>query len=109
MIAAIQQAVDEINEQFAQVEQIKRFTLLGEEWLPDSDVLTPTSKLKRRGVHARYAREIEAMYACLDYGSQEHAEVRGVRVPTPVSDAWWSALSGRQRALVVRPWMSRSR
>ena len=63
VIAAIQQAVDEINEQFAQVEQIKRFTVLGEEWLPDSDVLTPTSKLKRRGVHARYAREIEAMYA----------------------------------------------
>ncbi len=62
VIAAIQEAVDEINEQFAQVEQIKRFTLLGEEWLPDSDVLTPTSKLKRRGIHARYAKEIEAMY-----------------------------------------------
>ena len=49
--------------QFAQVEQIKKFTLVGEEWLPDSDVLTPTSKLKRRGVNARYADEIEAMYA----------------------------------------------
>jgi long-chain acyl-CoA synthetase len=55
--------VDEVNEQFAQVEQIKRFTLLGEEWLPDTDVLTPTSKLKRRGIHARYTKEIEAMYA----------------------------------------------
>jgi long-chain acyl-CoA synthetase len=59
---AIQQGVDEINEQFAQVEQIKVFTVLGEEWLPDSDVLTPTSKLKRRGIHARYADAIEAMY-----------------------------------------------
>ena len=63
VVAAIQQGVDEVNEQFAQVEQIKRFTLLGEEWLPDTDVLTPTSKLKRRGIHARYANEIEAMYA----------------------------------------------
>jgi long-chain acyl-CoA synthetase len=63
LIAAIRQAVDEVNEQFAQVEQIKRFTLLGEEWLPDTDVLTPTSKLKRRGIHARYTKEIEAMYA----------------------------------------------
>jgi long-chain acyl-CoA synthetase len=62
VISAVQQAVDEVNEQFAQVEQIKRFTLLGEEWLPDSDVLTPTSKLKRRGIHARYAKQIEAMY-----------------------------------------------
>ena len=52
-----------VNQQFAQVEQIKKFTLIGEEWMPDSDVLTPTSKLKRRGVHARYAPEIEEMYA----------------------------------------------
>jgi long-chain acyl-CoA synthetase len=58
--------VDQVNEQFAQVEQIKRFTLLGEEWMPDSDVLTPTSKLKRRGINARFADQIEAMYAGLD-------------------------------------------
>jgi long-chain acyl-CoA synthetase len=66
VIAEVQAGVDEINQQFAQVEQIKRFTLVGEEWLPDSDMLTPTSKLKRRGVNARYAAEIEAMYAGLD-------------------------------------------
>ena len=59
----MQRGVDAVNARFAQVEQIKRFTLLGEEWLPDSDVLTPTSKLKRRGVLARYAGQIEAMYA----------------------------------------------
>ena len=35
----------------------------GEEWLPDSEELTPTSKLKRRGIHAKYAAEIEALYA----------------------------------------------
>jgi long-chain acyl-CoA synthetase len=65
VIAEVQAGVDEMNQQFAQVEQIKRFVLLGEEWLPDSDVLTPTSKLKRRGVNIRYAAEIEAMYAGL--------------------------------------------
>ena len=63
VIAEIQAGVERVNRQFAQVEQIKKFTLIGEEWMPDSDVLTPTSKLKRRGVHARYASEIEAMYA----------------------------------------------
>jgi len=63
VLAAVQAGVDEVNQQFAQVEQIKRFTLVGEEWLPDSDMLTPTSKLKRRGVNARYGDEIEAMYA----------------------------------------------
>jgi len=66
VLAEVQAGVDQINEQFAQVEQIKKFTLVGEEWLPDSDMLTPTSKLKRRGVNARYAEAIEAMYAGLD-------------------------------------------
>jgi long-chain acyl-CoA synthetase len=66
VIAEVQAGVDEVNKQFAQVEQIKKFTLVGQEWLPDSDMLTPTSKLKRRGVNARYAAEIEAMYAGLD-------------------------------------------
>ncbi|MCU1361181.1 MAG: Long-chain-fatty-acid--CoA ligase [Ilumatobacteraceae bacterium] len=66
VLAEVQAGVDQINSGFAQVEQIKKFTLVGQEWLPDSDVLTPTSKLKRRGVNARYASEIEAMYAGLD-------------------------------------------
>ena len=34
-----------------------------DEWLPDSDLMTPTFKLKRRGVMARYAEEIAALYA----------------------------------------------
>jgi long-chain acyl-CoA synthetase len=66
LIAEVQSGVVEVNKQFAQVEQIKKFTLVGEEWLPDSDMLTPTSKLKRRGVNARYANEIEVMYSGLD-------------------------------------------
>ena len=66
VVAEVQLGVDLINKQFAQVEQIKKFTLVGEEWLPDSDMLTPTSKLKRRGVAARYANEIEAMYSGLN-------------------------------------------
>ena len=37
--------------------------MLGEEWLPDSELLTPTSKLKRRGVNTTFAAEIEALYA----------------------------------------------
>ncbi|MFM2070266.1 MAG: hypothetical protein RLZZ623_529 [Actinomycetota bacterium] len=66
VLAEVQAGIDEINRQFAQVEQIKKFVLVGDEWLPDSDLLTPTSKLKRRGVNARYAEAIEAMYAGLD-------------------------------------------
>jgi len=42
---------------------VRRFVLLGEEWLPDSDMLTPTMKLKRRGVLASYGDKVDEMYS----------------------------------------------
>jgi long-chain acyl-CoA synthetase len=56
-------AVADVNDRLSNVERIRRFVLLGEEWLPDTDLLTPTMKLKRRGVLATYASRIEEMYA----------------------------------------------
>ena len=55
--------VREANQRFSQVEQVKKWTILGEEWLPDSAELTPTMKLKRRGINEKYGAEIEALYA----------------------------------------------
>ncbi|HEY1508308.1 MAG TPA: long-chain fatty acid--CoA ligase [Solirubrobacteraceae bacterium] len=63
VVAAVQQAVDAANEQLARVEQIKRFTIVRGDWLPGGDELTPTMKLKRRPIAAKYEHEIEAMYA----------------------------------------------
>ncbi|HZJ26567.1 MAG TPA: AMP-dependent synthetase/ligase [Acidimicrobiia bacterium] len=60
--AELERAVAGANEHFSRVEQVKRFVVLCDEWLPDSEELTPTMKLKRRGVHAKYADEIESMY-----------------------------------------------
>jgi len=60
--AEVDRAVGEANARFSQVEQVKRYTLLTEEWLPDSEELTPTMKLKRRGVLTKYADEIDALY-----------------------------------------------
>jgi long-subunit acyl-CoA synthetase (AMP-forming) len=54
--------VDRANARLARVEQIKRFAILTEEWLPDSDELTPTMKLKRRPITEKYASQIEALY-----------------------------------------------
>jgi long-chain acyl-CoA synthetase len=50
-------------EGFNQAESVKKVKLLHAEWMPDSEELTPTMKLKRRGILAKYAREIEALYA----------------------------------------------
>jgi long-chain acyl-CoA synthetase len=63
VVAEVERGVAEAMAQFNNAERVKKVTVLGEEWLPDSEELTPTSKLKRRGVHARYRDEIERMYA----------------------------------------------
>jgi long-chain acyl-CoA synthetase len=63
VVAEIERQLEEVMAPFNNAERVKKVTVLGEEWLPDSDMLTPTSKLKRRGVNARFADEIEAMYA----------------------------------------------
>jgi long-chain acyl-CoA synthetase len=63
VLEEIEAGVREVNARFSQVEQIKKWAVLGDEWLPDSDELTPTMKLKRRGINEKYAGEIEALYA----------------------------------------------
>jgi long-chain acyl-CoA synthetase len=60
--AAVQKGVDSANAKLARVEQIKRFTLVESDWLPGGDELTPTMKLKRKPIAAKYADEITAMY-----------------------------------------------
>lgn len=63
VIAEIDRGVTEVMGQFNNAERVKKVKVLGEEWLPDSDLLTPTSKLKRRGIHAAYAEHIDSIYA----------------------------------------------
>jgi long-chain acyl-CoA synthetase len=61
--AAVAAAVEQANARLSRVEQIKRHRLLEHDWLPGGVELTPTMKLKRRGIAQRYADEIEALYA----------------------------------------------
>ena len=63
VVAEIDREVAAANERFSNVERIKRVKILSEEWMPDSEELTPTMKLKRRGVHEKYATEIESLYS----------------------------------------------
>ncbi len=62
MVQAVQAGVDEANSHLARVEQIKKFTIVPGDWVPGGDELTPTMKLKRRPISAKYEAEIEAMY-----------------------------------------------
>ncbi len=63
VVEEIERGVAEVMVEFNQAERVKKVKVLGEEWLPDSDLLTPTSKLKRRGIMARYQREIDELYS----------------------------------------------
>jgi long-chain acyl-CoA synthetase len=60
--AEVERGVAAANEQLARVEQIKRYTILADEWQPGGDELTPTMKLKRKPIQQKYAEEIEALY-----------------------------------------------
>jgi len=58
----VQAEVDAANAKLSRVEQIKRFAILEDEWLPGGDELTPTMKLKRKPINEKYAEAIEDLY-----------------------------------------------
>jgi long-chain acyl-CoA synthetase len=62
ILAMAQDAVDRANARLSRPEQIKSFELLPVEWTAESEELTPTLKLKRRVVHAKYADVIDRLY-----------------------------------------------
>ncbi len=63
VLELIAAAVDAGNVRLSRIEQIKRHTVLAESWLPGTDVLTPTMKLRRRPIAELYAETIDRMYA----------------------------------------------
>ncbi len=63
VIDRFQEEVDHYNAPFGKWEQIKKFELLPEEFTVDNDMVTPTLKLKRKVIHAKYAALIEEIYS----------------------------------------------
>lgn len=63
VIAQIAAGVAAGNAKLSRVEQIKRFRILPTLWEPGGDEITLTMKLKRKPIMAKYAEEIEQLYA----------------------------------------------
>jgi long-chain acyl-CoA synthetase len=63
VLAEVTAGVAAANERLARVQQVKRWRLLPVEWTAETEELTPTLKLKRRVVHAKYADVIDSLYA----------------------------------------------
>jgi len=58
----IEGEIEKVNQQFARVEQIKKFRLIEKKLGAEDEELTPTMKLKRKLVSQKYAELIESMY-----------------------------------------------
>lgn len=55
--------VKKYNRFFGETEQIKRYALVSDEWTVGNGILTPTLKVKRKVVQARYDSLITSMFA----------------------------------------------
>jgi long-chain acyl-CoA synthetase len=55
--------VEEVNQNLARFEQLKRVLLVPDEFSADNGALTPTLKLRRRVIEERYCTKIDELYA----------------------------------------------
>jgi long-chain acyl-CoA synthetase len=62
-VAEVRRALTIANTHLSRVEQFKRFTILPDEWSPESEELTPTMKLRRRVIESKYRPQIDSLYA----------------------------------------------
>jgi long-chain acyl-CoA synthetase len=62
LIARFQKEVDKYNVFFGDTEKVKKFTLISDEWSQLTDILTPTLKVKRNLVLAKYKEVIDTLF-----------------------------------------------
>lgn len=55
--------VQEMNKGLGETEKIKKFTLIADEWSVGNGLITPTLKVKRRAITAKYKDVIDKMFA----------------------------------------------
>jgi long-chain acyl-CoA synthetase len=57
-----EKAIDEANEEFAKIEQIKKFAIADRPLSQDEGELTPTMKVKREQVYEHFREQIDGLY-----------------------------------------------
>ena len=63
LVAEIDKAVAEANKKVSSPEQIKKYTILENDFTVETGELTPTMKLKRNIIHTERGSDIEAIYS----------------------------------------------
>lgn len=64
--AEIEAAVERANVHLARIEQVKRYRVIADIWMPGGTELTPTMKLRRRPIADKYGDVIDDLYAPSD-------------------------------------------
>ena len=62
IVELIDNEISKVNKKFANVEQVKKFSLIDIQLTAEDDELTPTMKLKRKFINEKYSDIIESMY-----------------------------------------------
>lgn len=62
VLEKFEETVIEFNKHFSHIEQIKKYTLLPNEFTIEAGELTPTMKLKRKTIVKQYKKEIDKIY-----------------------------------------------
>jgi long-chain acyl-CoA synthetase len=63
ILERFQREIDRLNEELGQVEKIKKFKLVKDEWSVENALLSPTQKLRRKKITAHYTSLIDEIYA----------------------------------------------
>jgi len=67
--AEVEAAIERGNAKLSRPEQIRRHHILPEAWVPGGEEMTPTMKVRRSAVSAKYAEVIEELYAAAPAGA----------------------------------------
>jgi len=61
-IASFRDALDRVNARLSTIERVRRFKLTAEPFSIDNEMLTPSMKIRRHIIKARYGDDLEALY-----------------------------------------------
>ena len=62
VVKRFQAEVKKYNANFGDFEQVKKYKLMADEWLPTNGFLSPTMKIKRNVIEKHYAELIEKLF-----------------------------------------------
>ena len=58
----LSEAVDRVNKKLNQIERIRRFTVADDAFTTDNEMMTPSMKIRRHVITARYGEALEGLY-----------------------------------------------